>query len=482
MLGSKGAVRIYVPEIVIREFSSQHGGRLREAAQIAQKSLEGLMTLAPASLHTGLIEANRLIKESCVQVEADLNNRVQEWVRESNVIELPIQPTHGSRVVDDYFSGAPPFREPKHREDFPDAFVWQALKELVQEQSPIHFVSNDGGFEEGVNQLGGKIILHKDLQALLKSGSLPIVATEHDYRIAKILRAQLGALDAQVRTIIHSSLPGRSISMPVGIARDKDAGPFTIERILALRNLTLDADSVSALGNQTFLLQFSASAMLRAGYESQAGWQEGTFNVLKSARIRGDYDAQLTGSLIVQVAAAESVEEISAQIELDDLTLRECKLAMSVELTDSGPVEITAERPALERAIASARGILLIVGRSKKRKMRAASTLLSDLASAHPDSLFLATHGHVATTTVGTVRPINPKDFESYDDFRNRVVELRPDGMSLYIKNSGDFKAAEYFDTSEEMIVVGVTDAQTEGELGQELDHLWATPIIITAK
>ncbi len=141
-----------------------------------------------------------------------------------------------------------------------------------------------------------------------------------------------------------------------------------------------------------------------------------------------------------------------------------------------------ANMDALGEAIRLCRGIVLIVGHSKTRNMRAASVLLNDAATAHPDGLFLATHGYLATSSICNVRPLNRSSFTHDDAFKEMISTLQPDGFSMHVRDSNDMQLMQVFAAGAEMFVVGITQAKTSDELTDLTARIWMDSVIVTAK
>jgi hypothetical protein len=66
-----------------------------------------------------------------------------------------IAPSHGSRVMDAYFRGLPPFSAAKSRTDIPDAFIHAVLLDLAGEPGGVVFVSSDRRFLEACRGAAG---------------------------------------------------------------------------------------------------------------------------------------------------------------------------------------------------------------------------------------------------------------------------------------------------------------------------------------
>jgi PIN domain-containing protein len=144
-LAKASKLQLHVPAYVKGEVVSQQQYDIAE-------NLAKLKTLADAILRTTeegeLTKASRDIEQIANDIgsRADdlLANDFQTWLADVKAIEHAVQPEHAARVTEAYFAGGPPFRAPKNRQDFPDAFIWQTALDLVKEHGELTVVSSDG--------------------------------------------------------------------------------------------------------------------------------------------------------------------------------------------------------------------------------------------------------------------------------------------------------------------------------------------------
>jgi hypothetical protein len=83
-------------------------------------------------------------------------------------------------VIEAYFAGAPPFREVKRREDFPDAFVYAALADLASRSAvPVAFVSADERLADACRRGLPGVSVYKSLDDLIARADLAAALREH---------------------------------------------------------------------------------------------------------------------------------------------------------------------------------------------------------------------------------------------------------------------------------------------------------------
>ncbi len=62
--------------------------------------------------------------------------------------------SHGKRVTDAYFAGGEPFSRPKHRMDFPDAFIYESVKDISAKRGTLHVIVADVNLKDACERLG----------------------------------------------------------------------------------------------------------------------------------------------------------------------------------------------------------------------------------------------------------------------------------------------------------------------------------------
>lgn len=158
----KTHITLHLPYIVEKEFTSYlieefkvHNNKILKELKIIKK----IMSL-----------------DSDIQIEIlnvqSANEKIQEnfrlWVKENNIKTYPLNVKDASKVFESYFNGSKPFKKVKNRDDIPDAFLFENVKDIKHTQNDVHFVSNDTFLFEAVNDLA--IITHKTLNDFISSG------------------------------------------------------------------------------------------------------------------------------------------------------------------------------------------------------------------------------------------------------------------------------------------------------------------------
>ena len=88
--------------------------------------------------------------------------------------ELPIADEHGTSAMDAYFKGAPPFTSVKSRNDIPDAFIFEAIKDALRD-GPLHVVTNDRNLGSHLSDLANCTV-HRSVLDFIQCGDVTAAA------------------------------------------------------------------------------------------------------------------------------------------------------------------------------------------------------------------------------------------------------------------------------------------------------------------
>lgn len=176
-LAAVGEISIHIPDVVRKEFLShqmewfcERLERLHGAAKALSKHrLPKALEDACATLD-GQHESNRMAIDGIVSQEFD------EWLQSIGGAVVPIGPHHSGAVVASYFQGSSPFKRVKERDGFPDAFIVEAMRDVLIANGALHVVAADNmirdafGSVPGVSCYGSikEFLASPNCQALLK--------------------------------------------------------------------------------------------------------------------------------------------------------------------------------------------------------------------------------------------------------------------------------------------------------------------------
>jgi hypothetical protein len=158
-----GMVKLHVPYVVKNEFLSQQ----RDRARRLLKDLRGVADeLSSITAHATLAKFAESTRNKAHDLRDEAADFVEEewehWLKEAGAIQDPINSSHGASVMEDYFSGKPPYKAIKNRNDILDSFLWHAIADLAKAHHPLHVVTGDGTMFKTAKAVSN-IIAHEKL-------------------------------------------------------------------------------------------------------------------------------------------------------------------------------------------------------------------------------------------------------------------------------------------------------------------------------
>ena len=94
------------------------------------------------------------IKKLANDATATAREELDSWIENTQTLKYEFDDSHGKRVTDAYFAGGEPFSRPKHRMDFPDAFIYESVKDIAAKRGTLHVIVADGNLKDACERLG----------------------------------------------------------------------------------------------------------------------------------------------------------------------------------------------------------------------------------------------------------------------------------------------------------------------------------------
>jgi len=158
-LAQLGSLQLHIPAFVKGEVLTQQQRDIRDQLNKLTGAADTILrTTGETNLTKSAEEVKKIINAVQGQADDSLATELQTWITDAKAIEHPIQADHGTRVAAAYFAGIPPFRAAKHRDDIPDAFIWETALDLVQQYGALTVISSDGRLRLVAEE-------HQDMQA-----------------------------------------------------------------------------------------------------------------------------------------------------------------------------------------------------------------------------------------------------------------------------------------------------------------------------
>lgn len=185
-LAERFQIQLHLPTVVHGELKSQIPEAIKKTG-IDLKALSALENLAPTELRPKANQIAALLSEFVAEIEAAAHSKLTNWISVSKVQIPEIKPAHTVAVFASYFSAAAPFQQAKSRDDLPDAFIYESIKDLVTEFGELFVVSRDGNLATHLKKIDG-VTVYADIHALLGSGNLPVKPDEQSFALRRRLK------------------------------------------------------------------------------------------------------------------------------------------------------------------------------------------------------------------------------------------------------------------------------------------------------
>jgi hypothetical protein len=163
-------LKLHIPHVVMREFQTQQTEIHEKELAGARKGLEAvlrkrLLSAAARDQVQAMLDTLGTVTPAVV---SDVEAALPTWAADlkAQVHELTLQTAADG--LDAYFRGLPPLKQPKSREDIPDAFIFQTIRQLAQEQAPLVVVAEDGKLADASKDLPHVQVFDK-LQSFIES-------------------------------------------------------------------------------------------------------------------------------------------------------------------------------------------------------------------------------------------------------------------------------------------------------------------------
>ena len=270
-LASGAKLHLHVPYFVEREFVTQQTAVLSQKVRDVQSSAGAILRQTESDEFVGFAEiAKQDATVLLAQVPEVASKDFSSWVDKVHGTVHSINPQHGQRVANAYFSGAKPFSGPKHREDIPDSFIWETIVDLSEAHEGLVVVSSDKAIFEAARE-NPKIVAYQDLDSFTKSAAcqaaLQLLAAES----VKIYMARAVALlegqEEFIRTTMENGLVDALAGKDVRSHQiPDDNNEASITMVGAPDDLKLDFEQIEYYGETEIGIPFETSVECTLNY------------------------------------------------------------------------------------------------------------------------------------------------------------------------------------------------------------------------
>lgn len=277
-----GFIECFIPHVVVREITTQaeiHQSKQVSAINVAFKALRRY-NLPPDQFQRlkAAVDDLELYKPDVLGRPA---RDFMTWCDTHRITHVPLSPDHGPRVLDAYFRGDDPFKTQKSREDFPDAYIYEIVKDLAS--MPLYVVCQDQNLAKACGRLANVTVFATSDLLLADAAVAPLIpqatslltglaaaaapdgAEPLTFNQVEQFKQALSSLDQRFFRLDQAMLPDLinelvdlSISSAIISTDDQKA------RIVAvsIRDMHFDFKSASYYGLGKFSLAFTAKGEL----------------------------------------------------------------------------------------------------------------------------------------------------------------------------------------------------------------------------
>ena len=351
-LAENGFARIHIPRVVEREFSSQQLLSLESTFGDASKFVSSVRKKISDSLAANVKDIEGLIEVLRSKAEEEASSSLSRWADKIGATLHEPQPHHGQLVLDAYFSGGAPFSQLKERKDFPDAFIFESVRDLASEKAPLHVVSDDKILRTACEKLQ-KVTVFGSLEDFLKSKPC-VDAAHHLEHLEKLslfrknIHAYQSNLENYLNSLLLNFLPYRQFEDP-SFKSDDHMG--AVEMLDDIEDLEILEDEIEILGVDTLVIPFSCRmgalvyySIYAAEYWAMSDNASSRISVHHNENSTDHYleanedlklEVQGTFSVSFEFESGDGIEDpeedFGSHLDDADVTLEEVKLIRVVE-------------------------------------------------------------------------------------------------------------------------------------------------------
>ena len=177
-MGNADEIALHIPYFVKHEFLTH---RREEYEKLLRDVKSGLAKLTKKPLSTLLTKAFGKHSDDIQLLSDDVLNSVNEefdsWCVHVGAQHHSVKDHHGGRVAELYFSGEPPFSEPKSRKDIPDAFIYLSVLDIAKSVDELAVVAADKQLLDACSAVNN-IVTYGSIDDFIKSDQCAVALKE----------------------------------------------------------------------------------------------------------------------------------------------------------------------------------------------------------------------------------------------------------------------------------------------------------------
>jgi hypothetical protein len=268
-LGANDDVKLYIPNIVEREFRSQCLGKYEILFKSIDDSIDTIKRKNfPKNLEKDISAQEESLKKLKAKVIRFSEEEWATWIINIKAEKCELLPIHTERMLEAYFNGLPPFSNKKARKDIPDSFIFEAVKDLSKKFNDLVFVCGDDRLRKAVESLHD-IKTYSSLDVFIASETCQNILLEHSVReymddlIASQIKDNRQIFEKAINDLYFEAIIGKTLGDQSIPSDDQSA---TINSVGTAGEISIDYDQASYYGDGLLIVPFSLKTEVYADY------------------------------------------------------------------------------------------------------------------------------------------------------------------------------------------------------------------------
>ena len=348
-LAVAGRIQLHLPHYVRKEFLTKQSAQLsRWFDEMKRAGTSILRTINHDETVDTVEQILDKVEVLSSSIMATATEEFDGWIDDTKTEIHEVDDSHGKRVTDAYFAGTDPFESPKKRDDFPDAFIYQAVQDLAEQHGRLYMIVADLNFRESCERLE-KVTTHCSIENFIGLPECQALIRELDeaalnsniVRARELLPQKTKVLQDELDDQIVNLVPDTTIWIS---DTPSETGEATVESIGTPSSTHLIFNEVAYYGDGRLVVPFLAVAECAISYfiykpdwygmDYEESKHISTTDWNKHYVLAEDYrEIDVRGGLILDLPTNELQQDDLSKEDLSDLI---CNADYTVEVEDAG--------------------------------------------------------------------------------------------------------------------------------------------------
>ena len=261
-LAIANALKLYIPYFVKWEFLTQEIKNFKDDFSRVDKGLNGVLRRDyRGNFRIQLDNIKQQVSAIYNQMKKYPIVEFSRWAADLGAEFLPIGYKHDRKVARDYFMGAVPFKAIKNRNDIPDAFIWQATKDIAGTVDTLYVVCNDSGLLKACSTVGNIVTFQTLNEFILSSVCQPILRPTYAQDNLLVLSKSSVAIQPASSMAVQNDFINKLIGQTVvSQVIPEDNNEASIYMLNEPNNIVFNFEDMEYYGAGNIVIPFEATA------------------------------------------------------------------------------------------------------------------------------------------------------------------------------------------------------------------------------